>query len=222
MDGSFLFANDDRFEVAADGTGFVLHVVANDRNLTGTGQPVLGYSGGPGVAPVTVSAPGHGLATGAAVSIEGYGGTGLYNRVHRIEVVDAEGLVTNLPPQQYLGDLEENSPLPFSIPVDVGAAQEGTYPVKINVTYKDNLRQLHTLAFDSQVQFVPEVSEEDAAAGQGMDMSIPIVIGVIVAAAIAAVVLVKRRKRNQLKSAITAKKSDDIESLLDSHRQDKK
>ena len=139
-----------------------------------------------------------------------------------IEVVDAAGLVTNLPPQQYLGDLEENSPLPFSIPVDVGDAQEGDYPVKIKVTYKDNLRQLHTLEFDSNVRFVPEVSEDEAAAGQGMDMTVPIVIGVIVAAVIAAVVIIRRRKKSALRTAITARKQDDIESLLDSHRQDKK
>jgi hypothetical protein len=139
-----------------------------------------------------------------------------------IEIVDAAGLVTSLPPQQYLGDLEENSPLPFSIPVDVGDAQEGNYPVKIKVTYKDNLRQLHTLEFDSNVRFVPEVSEDEATAGQGMDMMAPIVIGVIVAAVIAAVVILRRRKKSALRSAITARKQDDIESLLDSHRQDKK
>jgi hypothetical protein len=139
-----------------------------------------------------------------------------------IEIVDASGLVTNLPPQQYLGDLEENSPLPFSIPVEVGDAQEGDYPVTVMVTYKDNLRQLHTLEFDSNVRFVPEVSEDAAAAGQGMDMMTPIVIGVIVAAVIAAVVIIRRRKKSALRTAITARKQDDIESLLDSHRQDKK
>lgn len=35
MDGSFVFANHDRFRVAADGTGYVLEVLANDSNLTG-------------------------------------------------------------------------------------------------------------------------------------------------------------------------------------------
>lgn len=35
MDGSFVFANDDRFKVAADGAGYQLAVLANDRNLTG-------------------------------------------------------------------------------------------------------------------------------------------------------------------------------------------
>jgi hypothetical protein len=139
-----------------------------------------------------------------------------------LEVVDTGGLATNLPPQQYLGDLEENSPLPFSIPIDIANANAGTYPVAIKVTYKDNLRQLHTLDFSSNVQFVPEAPEDESSAGQGMDMAIPIVIGIIVAVAIAAVVIVRRRKKSSLRRVITERKQDDIESLLDSHRQEKK
>ncbi|HKU49970.1 MAG TPA: hypothetical protein VJP79_08470 [Nitrososphaera sp.] len=141
-----------------------------------------------------------------------------------IEIVNAGGLVTTLPPQQYLGDLEENSPLPFSIPVNVGGAQAGSYPVDIRVTYKDNLRQLHTLDFNSNVQFAPEVSADESSQGQGMNMGvIPIVvIAVIVVAAIAAVVIIRRRKKSSLRQAMSARKQDDIESLLDSQRQDKK
>ncbi len=90
MDGSFLFANDDHYQVTADGSGFVLDLITNDRNLTGVGKPVADYRGTPGQAPVTVVAPGHGLATGMAVHIAGYGGTGLYNRTHLVEVLDAD------------------------------------------------------------------------------------------------------------------------------------
>jgi VCBS repeat-containing protein len=36
-DGSLIFANNDYFKVEADGSGFVLDVLANDRNLTGSG-----------------------------------------------------------------------------------------------------------------------------------------------------------------------------------------
>ena len=139
-----------------------------------------------------------------------------------LQVVDAGGLATSLPPQQYLGDLEENSPLPFSVPIEVANAEAGTYPVAIKVTYKDNLRQLHTLDFSSNVQFVPEVSADESASGQGMDMAIPIVIAIIVAVAIAAVVIIRRRKKSALRQAMTERKQDDIESLLDSHRQEKK
>ncbi|MGI0037931.1 MAG: COG1361 S-layer family protein, partial [Nitrososphaera sp.] len=139
-----------------------------------------------------------------------------------IEVVETGGLVIDQPPQQYLGDLDENSPLPFSIPVDVGTANAGTYPVAIKVTYKDNLRQLHTLDFSSDVQFVPEVAADESASGQGMDMAIPIVIGIVAAAAIVAIILVRRRRKRALRHAISARKQDDFESLLDSQRQEKK
>jgi hypothetical protein len=139
-----------------------------------------------------------------------------------LQVVDAGGLATSLPPQQYLGDLEENSPLPFSVPIEVANAEAGTYPMAIKVTYKDNLRQLHTLDFSSDVQFVPEVSADESASGQGMDMAIPIVIAIIVVVAVAAVIIVRRRKKSVLRQAMTERKQDDIESLLDSHRQEKK
>ncbi|MCP5515631.1 MAG: tandem-95 repeat protein [Verrucomicrobiales bacterium] len=90
MDGSFLFANDDHYQVEADGTGFALNLLANDRNLTGIGTLVAGYDGVVGAAPVTVSAPGHGLTSGMTVGIAGYGGQGLYNQTFPIDVLDAD------------------------------------------------------------------------------------------------------------------------------------
>ena len=134
-----------------------------------------------------------------------------------IELVDAGGLATDLPPQQYLGDLEENSPLPFSIPVDVGSAGAGTYPVSLRVTYKDNLREVHTLDINSEVDFVPIVKTDESAAAPGMEMAIPIVVG-IAAVVVVAVVLIRRRQKSALRRTITARKQDDIESLLDSQQ----
>ncbi len=134
-----------------------------------------------------------------------------------IEIVSADGLISSLPPSQYLGDLEENSPLPFSIPVDVGSASAGTYPVSLKVSYKDDLRQLHTVDVNSEVAFVPEQPAEEPGAFD-MGMGIPVGIGVAVAAAIAAAVLVRRKKKNALRRSIAEKKQDDIESLLDSHQ----
>jgi hypothetical protein len=40
--------------------------------------------------------------------------------------------------------------------------------------------------------------------------------------AVAAVIIVRRRKKSVLRQAMTERKQDDIESLLDSHRQEKK
>ena len=135
-----------------------------------------------------------------------------------IELVKAGNLVTSLPPQQYLGDLEENSPLPFSIPVDVGIADAGTYPISLKVTYKDNLRQLHTFDISSEAVYVPEQPTNQSGATPGMDMLIPVGIGVMIAAAIAVGILIRRRKRTALKRTITERKQEDLESLLDSQR----
>ncbi|HYZ59009.1 MAG TPA: hypothetical protein VE544_05055, partial [Nitrososphaeraceae archaeon] len=50
-----------------------------------------------------------------------------------------KSLVTGQSQQQYLGDLSENSPLPFSIPLDLDSdLPAGNYPINLNVTYSDN------------------------------------------------------------------------------------
>jgi hypothetical protein len=134
-----------------------------------------------------------------------------------IEVTGADNLVSTLPPQQYLGDLEENSPLPFSIPIDVGSTGAGTYPVSLKITYKDNLRQLHTLDINTQVKFAPEQPTTESQA-PSFNPAIPVGIGIAVVIAIIIVVIIRRRKKSTLKRTITENKHDDIESLLDSQR----
>jgi hypothetical protein len=142
-----------------------------------------------------------------------------------IEVTGAENLMSDLPPQQYIGDLEENSPLPFSIPVNVDAgAGAGEYPVSLKVSYKDDLRQVHTLDIDSKVQFAPEKPASESTQNGGI-MSLgllPVGIGAA-AAGIGAAVALSRRKKTALKRTFQAGKDDDIESVLDSHnKQDRK
>jgi hypothetical protein len=129
-----------------------------------------------------------------------------------VELVSADGLVDELPPQQYLGDLTENSPLPFSIPV-------GTYPVVLKVEYKDSLKQLHTIEIKSDIAFAPEANPADeAAAGQGGgQMMIAVAVVIVIAVAIAAFFVMRRRK-SKLKRTIQYSKGngdDSIESVLD-------
>lgn len=136
-----------------------------------------------------------------------------------IELVGAPDLVSVLPPQQYLGDLSENSPLPFSIPISLkDGVKEGTYPVSLKVEYKDNLRQLHTFEINTQVSFVPENSQASAGAeANALPMTaIALAIGIAAAAVAAAVII---RRRSALKRTIAGSKlenGDDIESVLDS------
>ncbi len=145
-----------------------------------------------------------------------------------IEVTGAENLVSDLPPTQYIGDLEENSPLPFSIPINVDSgAGAGTYPVSLKVSYKDDLRQTHTLDVSSKVQFAPEQPTEESLQSTGIMSAglMPVGIGAAVAAAIAGVTVARRKKKSALKRTFQAGKDDDddIESVLDSHnKQDRK
>lgn len=136
-----------------------------------------------------------------------------------IEIVSAENLVSSLPPSQYLGDLEENSPLPFSIPVNIDSSTgAGTYPVSLQVTYKDNLRESHTFDVDVEIEFVPEQPADEAGQGNSMAIALPVGIGAAVAIAIGVGVALSRRKKASIRRTIQAgKQDDDIESVLDSH-----
>jgi hypothetical protein len=69
---------------------------------------------------------------------------------------------SSLPPPQYLGDLQPDSPLPFSIPlnVNVNNTAPGVYPVKLQVTYSDDLKNSHTIYLNNSVQIVPQPTQE--------------------------------------------------------------
>ena len=57
---------------------------------------------------------------------------------------------------QYLGDLTENSPLPFSIPIEIKSGTEkGKYLTNLKISYKDDLRTEHDLILNQTVNFKP-------------------------------------------------------------------
>ena len=116
--------------------------------------------------------------------------------------------------RQHVGRAVRGDVVPW---MSVGGSDRADQRKKSN-----NLRQLHTFDINSDVQFVPEVAEDEASAGQGMNMGIPIAIAIAIAVAIAAVVIIRRRKKSVLRRAMTERKQDDIESLLDSHRAEKR
>lgn len=136
-----------------------------------------------------------------------------------VELLQAENLVSHLPPSQYLGDLEKNSPLPFSIPIAVDSnVSAGTYPVTLRITYKDNLRDLHVMDVNTEVQFVPEQRVDTSAQDNSAALLIPVSIGVIAAAAGGGAIAYRQKKKSALKLSLQAGKQDDIESVLDSHK----
>jgi hypothetical protein len=53
----------------------------------------------------------------------------------------------------YLGDLQDDSPLPFSIPLLLqNNSSPGTYPVSLKITYNDDLRNSHQIILNSSVE----------------------------------------------------------------------
>ena len=52
----------------------------------------------------------------------------------------------------YLGDLDANSPLPFSIPLELeNNSSPGQYPISLRITYSDDLRVNHALIINNSV-----------------------------------------------------------------------
>ncbi|HET6799810.1 MAG TPA: hypothetical protein VFH25_04535 [Nitrososphaeraceae archaeon] len=150
---------------------------------------------------------------------------------------EQKNLVRSIASQQYLGDLAENSPLPFSIPLTIdNSTKAGTYPVFLKVSYRDNLRIPHELTINGSVDYDPiqQINNE----GQNIfgigsttinDRNTPaiipilaiIAIGVIIASI---VVLRKRRSKSKLSrilginnnnNKIEKEQEDEIGSLSD-------
>jgi hypothetical protein len=127
-------------------------------------------------------------------------------------------LVRNFPPQQYLGDLSENSPLPFSIPlnIDKGTPRD-IYPISIRVTYTDNLRNTHELILNGTVNYTPKSTDSTTELGGILgsgELSSIIIPVVIILAIISILAIVVRRRRKGEKRSFN-KNNEDLELFDD-------
>jgi hypothetical protein len=114
-------------------------------------------------------------------------------------------LVTGPTQQLYLGDLSENSPLPFSIPISIAPdLPAGNYPVTLNITYSDNLRMVHKLLLNDTVEYEGRPSTSGSNNGNSnaltfandFSMFLPIII-IVIPVGIVAVILIRRRKKRK-------------------------
>jgi hypothetical protein len=65
------------------------------------------------------------------------------------------------PQEQYLGDLDSNSPLPFSIPIDLNINNtKGKYSFSLSVYYSDNLRKMHHVILNGTVDIINNLAKE--------------------------------------------------------------
>ena len=125
-------------------------------------------------------------------------------------------LVNSLPPPQYLGDLDENSPLPVSIPLNMpNKVESGTYPVSLRVTYKDDLRIEHSTIVNGTVLFQQKAQAETSSGGlfgsdQNTTTILPGVIAVIAIIAISVMIYLRRRRRSKLKIQLEQSQNDDL------------
>jgi hypothetical protein len=119
---------------------------------------------------------------------------------------------------QYLGDLEDNSPLPFSIPLAIGITDNnngssnlapGNYPISLKITYSDELRNTHEVIVNRTVSYSPPQQEEEApnqggflgfgsstAESSTSNFVLPLVLifAAIGAAAVVIIIIVMRRR----------------------------
>jgi hypothetical protein len=126
-----------------------------------------------------------------------------------------KSLATGPSQQQYLGDLSENSPLPFSIPLSINSnLPAGNYPVSLNVTYSDNLRLVHELLLNDTVVYEgqPSTSSNDdsnnASAftfANGFSGIFPMVIIIIIAIIVGLLLIRRKNKRKKEETRINVK-----------------
>jgi hypothetical protein len=109
-------------------------------------------------------------------------------------------LISSVPPSQYLGDLTENSPLPFSIPINITKnTPGGAYPVSIKVSYQDNLRNAHELILNQTVNYEPFVLDS-ANKNQsifGIDKMVILTVASLAIALIAILLFLLRMRRSR-------------------------
>lgn len=103
---------------------------------------------------------------------------------------------------QYLGDLEENSPLPFSIPLAMNNnTSSGVYPVSLKVTYSDDLRNSYTVINNGTVEFVSPATTSNK--GQGFLGNYDTLLIIVILAIIGIIAfIVVRRFRSKKKTGI--------------------
>jgi hypothetical protein len=140
----------------------------------------------------------------------------------------------SLPPQQYLGDLDADSPLPFSIPIDLilsNNTSPGVYPISLKVVFSDDLKNSHEVIINKTVSFKPShrlatnqgpsflgFGGGSYGSGKGgysiFGIGFPLMI-IIIAIAILTAIFFIRWKRRKSSAKIYSKSDSDIETLLE-------
>jgi hypothetical protein len=145
---------------------------------------------------------------------------GLFTTVDFVKPISGKSFIQITPPSQYLGDLSVDSPLPFSMPLNIDnktmtTIQPGIYPITLKITYSDDLKIAHVLLVNSSVNFEPKHAPTSSGGGSSgglIDFSTASSSVIVIIAAIAAViifVLVRRRRSNSKRTKLQSSKDID-------------
>jgi hypothetical protein len=132
---------------------------------------------------------------------------GLFTTVDFVKPISGKSFIQITPPSQYLGDLSVDSPLPFSMPLNIdnktmSTIQPGIYPITLKITYSDDLKIAHVLLVNSSVDFEPKHSTSSSGGGSsgvGFGTASSSVIVIIIAIAAFIIFVLVRRKRSKSK-----------------------
>jgi hypothetical protein len=120
---------------------------------------------------------------------------------------------------QYLGDLDENSPLPFSIPLALdNHTAPGVYPVSLKITYSDDLRNSYSVIRNGTVQFISTPTPSNQGQNFLINNNVVAILIFIIIIAVGVIFTLRwlRSKRSKGKIVRTDQSRDnnDFESLL--------
>lgn len=127
-----------------------------------------------------------------------------------------------LPPRQYLGDLTENSPLPFSLPIELEPnTKAGIYLANLKVVYKNHLREEHTAILNESVNYVPinnintnNTNSDILSFNSDRLMLIGIILALVAIITVVSVILVRRQRRKKSKFYELFKERNDSKDFM--------
>jgi hypothetical protein len=120
---------------------------------------------------------------------------------------------------QYLGDLPDDSTIPFSITLPANQIVPGVYPATFKIVYTDDLKKSHEVIIDSEVTFQPQQNSLANSRNQNSNTDIPIYVYPIIAIAgiVILYLVIKKLRKSKTKDNFS---KDDIISILDNAKSD--
>jgi hypothetical protein len=148
---------------------------------------------------------------------------GLFTTIELVKAMIGKALVSSSTPPQYLGDLSVDSPLPFSIPINIdNKTLSGTYPVMFKFAYSDDLKNSHQLLVNNSVD-LKQKSVRSTNSGNdntifgfipgSLSNNMSLFIIAIVSIVVIIVVIILRKRRSKSKD-IRLQSRNDMDSFL--------